>query len=403
MYTSVFKEKEKSLLSTTLIFFLINPFFSIISLLSNISHVNTSRGRNICYFFLALFMGLIAYTQETKVGDISRVYSGVIFSSKDFDNNLSLLLLSKHIVFDGVNYILFKLTSEVKIVSLFWITVTYLILFKAQDRLFNLINIKRYNNVGRFITIILLCFVLFTQVTEIMKQGVATAITFYSLVLFYSGEKIKCVFLYIIGLAIHLSPLFFLPLFLINIIPNRVLFVAAFCSFLFREFDLLSFISGIFGGISDVQSLFLLGELSDTVTQYTVAMESFYKSDTLLFNLIFYHFFLITMVTYLNSRESRLVKICMLFIVILNLNYFNDHNYTRLLCLMFPFYILLFVEITNVTNKWKSYILNFLIIGTFLINVRFLFARLVDSSYETSFLGGSIINLLIYPSFMYLL
>ena len=93
----------------------------------------------------------------------------------------------------------------------------------------------------------------------------------------------------------------------------------------------------------------------------------------------------------------------MLFIVILNLNYFNDHNYTRLLCLMFPFYILLFVEITNVTNKWKSYILNFLIIGTFLINVRFLFARLVDSSYETSFLGGSIINLLIYPSFMYLL
>lgn len=401
MYTSVFKEKEKSLLSTTLIFFLINPFFSIISLLSNISHVNTSRGRNICYFFVALFMGLIAYTQETKVGDISRVYSGVILFSKDFDNNLSLLLLSRHIVFDGVNYILFKLTSEVRILSLFWITVTYLVLFKAQDRLFNLINIKY--NVGRFITIILLCFVLFTQVTEIMKQGVATAITFYSLVLFYSGEKIKCIFIYIVGLAIHLSPLFFLPLFFVNIIPNRVLFVAAFCSFLFREFDLLSFISEKLSGIGDVQSLFFWGELSDTVSKYTVAMESFYKSDTLLFNIIFYHFFLITMVTYLNSRESRLVKICMLFIVILNLNYFNNHNYTRLLCLMFPFYILLFVEITNITNKWKYYILNFLIIGTFLINVRFLFARLVESTYETSFLGGSIINLLIYPSFMYLL
>lgn len=57
--------------------FLINPFFSLLAVLFMLIQMKWSMKEYRCLLFVALFLALLAYTQQTTVGDISRTYRGV--------------------------------------------------------------------------------------------------------------------------------------------------------------------------------------------------------------------------------------------------------------------------------------------------------------------------------------
>ena len=88
-----------------------------------------------------------------------------------------------------------------------------------------------------------------------------------------------------------------------------------------------------FPGIGDVM---ILGQIYSAAEIYRGEHETFFQSGAFMFTLIFIISFFIIF-SKIVVPKSNLVNVCLLMVVILNLSYTNNHNYTRLLTMMFPF------------------------------------------------------------------
>lgn len=395
------------LLTILILMFFINPFFGFLFSLYWMRNKVVAGDKKVLYFFVSLLMGLVACTQSTKYGDISRVYEGVLTDSVYFrGNSLGYLANSRHLLFDTVNHLIWIVFNNLKIISLFWITCLYFLVFLSIE---DLIKYKKLylSKKEHFILVIavLFCFVNFTQVTEIMKQGVATAMSLYAFTSYLLDKKIKGTIILFLALNIHLSILFYIPLFIIKWIPPKILYALIPLSLLMRSMDLLTLLSTRLSIMKAVSSdFYMVDAITESVELYSNQMNSFFSSDAVFFVYIYWSFLLLIFLVNYYTSTSLLIKICLFVLTILNLTYFENHNYTRLLTMLFPFYIFLYMEAMKIErNRIKTNLVQLLLFCTFIVNFRLLYVRLFTDVYSTAFMDNSIINLFIYPSFMYLL
>ena len=374
-----------------------------VSSLATLRNTVKDKERNVLFVIISLFFALIAFTQTTEQGDIYRTYKGIESEESLFKSDyLVFLLLSKHPLGDTINELIYILIGDVRFVSLFWVFLLFLFTFGAIN------NIEKYekssiisNNLPLILLLTTTCFINFAQVCELMKQGVVTAMVFYSFTCFLLEEKRRALFIYCISIGIHFSALFFLPIFLLrHISTNKLLFIT-FISFLFQTFNLMGLVTSILDKIPGIGSLFLLSHLSESAQGFSEGVENFFKSNSTFFIFIFTHY-VIAVFAIVLFRKNEWVKACLLMVCILNLSYSNDHNYTRMLTMLFPFDIMLCCQILQMKQRvYGRLLMLFIIVGTFVINYTLFNAR-VNPEYGTAFLDGNYLSILYYPSFFYL-
>lgn len=384
--------------------FLINPFLSFLTSIGSLRHQIGKMERNLIFIIISLFFALIAFTQKTSTGDLSRVYDSIIWNNSIFlSSPLECILETKHILFDGMNQLVYTIMGDVRYVSLFWIFIVFYTTLKAVENLiiFKGLEPNKFCYSGIVLSVIL-CFFIFTQITELMKQSTATALTFWAFGNFLNRNWKKAIIIYFLALNIHFSCLYYFPLVFVFNLKNWIVPVIAVVSFIFRQFNLMDSVVNILSNFPGIGDVVILGQIYSAAEIYRGEHETFFQSGAFMFTLIFYHFFFLSFFSKIVVPKSNLVNVCLLMVVILNLSYTNNHNYTRLLTMMFPFYIMLFLELSAHQSVFRKVLLYALVTITFIINFRFFFLRLFEASYTTSFEDNSILKLVLYPSFAYL-
>jgi len=118
-----------------------------------------------------------------------------------------------------------------------------------------------------------------------------------------------------------------------------------------RQFDLMGTLTEYLQQFSGIGDVFLLGSIAMQVDEFHYDMEGFFRSGSFYFQFIYWHVFLVIILLKILKRNGILINATLLMLCVLNFNYYSDHNYTRLLTMMFPFYIMLSFEIMKLKRK----------------------------------------------------
>ena len=170
---------------------LINPFIACLSSILFLKMGN--QHIRVCAFFIAIFIGLLAFTQYSPNGDISRTYH-MINSVTDFSLGSFLIYLAtdKYLIYTILNVVITNVTGNVQYTSLLWGFLVYYVCFCA------IINFMKYFGCDkRKIYFIFLatvfCFIVFAEAMETMKQAVATSMAFLSFSYYLLGRRVKSI------------------------------------------------------------------------------------------------------------------------------------------------------------------------------------------------------------------
>ena len=381
-------------------FLLINPF--IACLLSMLLLRIGNQHIKLLAFYIAIFIGLLAFTQYSPNGDISRTYH-LINSVRglSLDNFLSYLNIDKYPIYTILNVIVTNVTGNVQYTSLWWGFLVYFICFLA------IINLMEYLGCDKrkiyFIFLVtIFCFIMFVEAMETMKQAVATSIAFLSFSYYLLERRVKSIVIFISSLAIHFSSLFLLPLFLAKTLKPKYIYIILLGSFWMRSINLME-ISAL---ILDWVGIFpKIAWMADT---YSEQSYNNFFSDAPYFQFTFWIVCFIVLLNHIFVRKSNDIidKAGILFIVVLNLNYSNNHNFTRLLLYSFPIYLMIFMNILcHLKNMATRRILTqFIVFITFSLQFWFSLGRLGTdvSKYQTSFMDNSILKITLSPVYFYL-
>lgn len=380
-----------------IILFVICPFAAYILAIFKIKKIGDSEKQMKWLFvIISLYMGFLACTQYTTSGDVSRTYSSIIVNDLI---GFKAILLNKYILFDSVNYAIYKIFGRVEFVSILW---TFSIYFFFLNATYNICVsnscIVDYKLVTNIFIMCALCLVYFVQVTEIMKQAVAISLGYYAFSLYALNKYMGSIIYFVLALGVHFSILFFLPLFFLKRIESKYIIIAVICSFAFRGFNLMHLVS---------QYTFL-GSVSAVASGYIGETSNFFKSSSFFFTIIFFFYVILSFFTYLMSQDknSIFIKAILVMIVILNLNYSISHNFTRLLTTMYPFYALLLCELykTNMIEQKRKIVVLAVVIFNISIGYVLTSGRLdSNSSYRTSYMNNSIKNIVFSTSYNYLI
>ena len=388
--------------------FLFNPFITIFLVFFLLYKIDFSEA-NYRFFsvLVSLFFALLAFTQKTDVGDLSRTYSIIESSFYIAGNNLKdyffyAIVSEKYVIFSVVNALIYAITGNVQYTSLLWVFVIY---YSFLIGVLNIIKYQKEKPNRKYVFWLffssIVSFMIFTQVTEIMKQAIALSLFFYGFSSYLLDKKRKAIFVLLIAFGIHFSILFFIPMFFVNKIKYKILIYITLISFIFRFFNLMSFVVDFFSIIG------FHSQIAETAEGYIHNYKDFFSPSAPFFLASFFFFFMLTMfVVYIKPKNPSLVKVSLLMIIVLNLNYSNGHNFTRMMTLMYPFYVLLLFDVLNksrITNKIRSISVLFILLIPMWLNYRMASGRLsAVSSYATSFMDNSILKIATSSIYSYL-
>ena len=385
-----------------LILFILNPFcafcVSLIKIRNCTAYVSIRSNYNLFLIVISLFLGVLAYTQYTTQGDIIRTYESIILDAHvpelltiDFGSS----------IFKIINVFIYNITGNVQYTSLFWVFLIYYL------SLLSIVNIIEYKEKSTghalydYVCALIFCFIIFTQVTELMKQAVAAALFFYSFTSIINRRLFRGGLCLLLSLGIHASSFFYFPLLLAFFIKkSKYLCICAILSFLFRGFNLMEFVATKFRGLTIFSSIVDRAELYSEEH-----MENFFRADSLYFVTLFTFFVFFVSFIYLASKNknSIFLKLCIIMIIVLNLNHGVSHNFTRMLTMLFPFYLMIFSELDDVSDKYRVISQKVFLFSTFVFSLVMMSSRLSStSSYGTSFMDNSLLKILISPLYLYL-
>lgn len=382
------------------LFLLINPFVACLSsvLLLKMGNLHIK----VCAFFIAIFIGLLAFTQYSPNGDISRTYH-IINSVTDFSFGAFLIYLAadKYLIYTILNVIITNVTGNVQYTSLLWGFLVYYICFGAIINLMEYFGCDKRKTYLIFLASIF-CFIVFAEAMETMKQAVATSLAFLSFSYYLLGVRIKSIIIFIFSLGIHFSPLFLLPLFFAKTLKPVYIYIILLGSFLMRSINLMEITAQMINWLGIFPALALVADA------YTEQNYNNFFSDAPYFQLTYGIVCFIVLLNYIFVKKSNdtINKAGILFIVVLNLNYSNNHNFTRLLLFSFPVYIMIFMNILcclkNIVTK--RILMQFILLITFFLQFWFSLGRfgMDTSKYQTSFMDNSFLKITLSPLYFYL-
>lgn len=396
--TSTNKSTIKTFILEQLLLFIFNPFMSLCACLKKLSYKRelARKEYNVLYIFISLFWALLAFTQKTETGDISRVYEYAIHDSNNIGN---IVMGFRSSIFSLINAYIYMVTGNVQYISLLWI---FLLYYLTLSSVLNIIEYKNKTLCGSqlyYLITVMFCFMIFTQVTETMKQAVVAGLFFYSFTSLINGRKLNSIVSYLFSFGIHPSAFFYVPLFAASLFKNKnFLLVLVITSFLFRVFNLMEFV------VTISQNIPFFSSINETAEGYTERhMENFFRSDSLYFIITFTIYFAIVLYVFFRDKEnSILLRVCMLMIIILNLNYSVSHNFTRMLLMLFPFYTIVYMELYKLRGI-DSIARRVFVILVGLCALYIQYGRLDSNTfYTTSYMDNSILKILFSPLYIYL-
>lgn len=390
-----------------LLFFL-NPFIAFsFSLWMLGKQYLTEKTVIFLLIIVSAYMGLLAYTQSSEMCDIQNYYR-MIKNAVPADHSWSSFFKSIEIsylqdrypIFAAINGFIYWSTTNVQLVSLFWLFIVYFCCFVGS------LNLLKYYEIpltpkalAPLIVGTVLCLIYFTQATEIIKQAVATSVFYYAYSLFILGKKRIAIVLILSTYFIHFSALFFLPWLLADKISTKKLWIITLISFVFRYINSMDLFVHLFSGFS------FLGGAVERAQAYSTDMENFFQSGASYFVLAFFTLFISAWLVYKCNKRQNILMNCVLFMLImLNLSYSTSHNFTRLLTLIYPVYCMLIVELLSVSKSVNRYkwLLGFMLLLNFVLNVRLAYARMSETStWRTSYMNNSITKIVFSPVWSY--
>ena len=390
------------------VLFLFNPFiaFSFSLWMLGRQHL-TNKSVKLLIIIVSAYMGLLAYTQSSEMCDIQNYYrmiKNAVPADHSWDSFLKSIEISylqdRYPLFASINGFIYWSTTNVQLVSLFWLFIVYYCCFIGSINF-----LKHYNipltprTLAHLVAGTVLCLVYFTQATEIIKQAVVTSIFYYAYSLFFLGKRRIAVVLILSTYFIHFSALFFLPWLIANKISTRNLWIITLISFAFRYINSMDIFVHLFSDIS------FLGGAVERAQAYSTDMENFFQSGASYFVIAFFALFISTWLVYKCNRHQDTLLNCVFFMLImLNLSYSTSHNFTRLLTLIYPVYCMLIIKLLSVSKSVNRYkwLLAFILSLNLILNVRLAYARMNDAStWRTSYMNNSITKILFSPVWSY--
>ena len=354
-------------------------------------------------FLIALFWGLLAYTQNCKSMETDSIryyqmFAGIIRNVHSLQD--LLILLNEELltfVFVPVTTVLVYITNNVQVLSLFWVTVSYYICFISILRILKYEKIYTQGVYVKYLLVMIFCIMLFVQISETIKNAAAFSLAFYALTLFYTKERLGKVILWmILAIGIHPSSLLFIPVFFYKKIETNILLFISFLFFpiairmnIFAELgNILSGSSGYMGAMSDLASSYSSSD--GTSTRYLI---------------ISFSTFLYTFLIYKNdkyNRNTHIYNIILLYFMVSSINATNIHSYVRFVNFIHPFVFLAFVANQKITSKYRRVFM--LAYGLFFafFTIRLTYARVYGGEYISTYMGNSVIDIMFSNIITYL-
>ena len=374
-----------------LLMFLINPFFTVVYIINRIANGGYSKWYPI---LISLFFGLLATTQYAPNADLNRSYHNMLALGDFSIRELALyLLIDKYILYTIINYLIYIISGNVQLTSLLWGSCIYYFIFLSFE------NLKEYYketsnkyNLLYFLSSIF-CFVMFVEVMETMKQAVGFSMFLYSFTSFLNHKYKRCLLVLALSIGVHMSQLMLLPFFLCRILKFPVTLILTVLSFSFRAFNLMSLVNSVASLIGlEVLTYFSMGYIDQSYDNFTSNAPYFILTYAIV--VLFALFYIIIF----HKKDSAVANVALLYIIVLNFNYSNNHNYTRILLHSFPYWILLLFSIMNTMKsiKYRSLFVSSMLFLTFFLQFWFSYGRFGtnENEYQTSFMGNSVISIM---------
>lgn len=401
-----FKSRQGVLLFLCMmVLWFIFPFLSIFIFLYLIGKYRLSN-RQLSYiqFLISCTFGLLAYTQQSLSDtDVARYYAMFEpFVDMDLDlANYFLLTDSLAYTFTPFSVFLTSVFKNVQLVSGFWVFISYQFYFMGLRNYLQIRNIALSpKQMSLIVGISVFGLILFTQVSELLKQGAAISFFFYTYTYFLkTGNEWRTLLLLFLDLGIHFSQMLFVPLFFIGRFSRKwLLALIPFC-LLFLFVDITTIVSHLLPATG------WLGAIQSKASIYAEGMDNVYTLRYL--STAFILFISVLLLDKCTKSTNKLaVKIVYLYCILLLFISSDKISFLRFTVLSYWPFVLILVELLRVqTAHWraKRLVVMGLCLFSFYSFVTMTYDRTLKSgAYLTSYLNNDLVKILTYSVPQYL-
>ena len=391
--------------------FLVNPFIGLLfSLLFLRKGKYNDQGKIFMYITISLFFAVLAFTQKSTSADVETDIIRYYDSYKDciyysiFDKDLYFNLNITFLAFDIISRVIVAVSGNVQFFSFFWTFICYILFFLSLDNYLRFRNIK-LSKKDHFILILVsvTSLLLFTQITETVKQAVSISCFFYGYSLFLCGNKKSMIFWIILSLFCHLSSVFLLLMFIPFLFSQKYFNIILITSLILGILNVMNILNLILSMVG--VETYLLEILSHKTEKYAEDLGGFSISAIFIIEL------LVILLACLYIKKStyhspKYFNLMLPYLCVLFLNISSPHNFDRYLNLAaFPLAVLIIdmLSLKSRIVKNRSKIIILVCLSLFLVNARKTYFRtLAETGYTSSYMDNSLTKILVSPSFVYL-
>ncbi|MEI3468854.1 MAG: EpsG family protein [Bacteroides intestinalis] len=355
---------------------------------------------------LSLFWGLLAFTQKSLAAedtDCIRYYEFFeLFEGIEplyAISSLNILELL-NFVFMPASVLVISITGNVQSISFLWTFIVYFLMYMSIRRLMIFYGCYTQRQFAIVVLITTFCFMVFVQITELLKNSAAFTVFFYGFTLYMTnGNKVAVIGLIIASIGIHPSVIMLLPLLLYRKVNTKIVLVIS-CVVL-----LISLISNVLGSLINILpggGYFDL--VLDRFGDYDISQSGTLHYIAIQMAMLCSALFLLCKNKGKDERLNDAVNIVILYFIVSVLNYYNLTAYLRFS--IFSHWLFALILIWYVQKASCNYnvrrIMKCLVVFMFLMTLRWTLARTIGGGYCSSYMDNSIINIVFSTSSDYL-
>lgn len=376
---------------------LLFPFLSVFIILLFINRVNLKiRQYKYLFFLMSMSYALLAYTQVSLASmdtDVVRYYNSYQYMIGSGLSLESYLILKDVLTytFMFVNILLVYFSQNVQVISLFWTLFSYMLFFLTILKLFSIENVY-YTKRNLFLTCFLSLFglILFTQVTETIKNAAAFALFFYLFACFLGNEsKVKIFILFFVGVGIHSSILMLIPLFFYKRTNYKMLLCLLVISIFLSSINLMEIVMSLLPNVG------FFGLLMNRVEHYATEGGSLFSIRYIIILLFIFCAALWLFKKNIFNNENKFFNIILLYLIISTLNYPNFDGFVRFV--NFAQFISVFLFISYLKRaKYNSLMITVFFIFFITTNFQMTYSRTISPylDYRSSYMNNSVSQIL---------
>ena len=382
--------------------FIVWPFGAFVLCLFLLSKVRAGKDCVIfsCIFFVSMYWGLLAFTQKSLAfGDTDCItyYNRLL----QFENADLCSVIERFDFLNLVNFIFYPVSAyvvafsgNVQSVSFLWVSFTYFLTYYSIWRLLEYYNLDAKSYLSFFIIAVTCCFMVFVQISELLKNASAFALFFFGFTLFLEKGINKWSFLlFIISVGLHPSVIMLSPLYFYKLFNNKLLAIISILiipiAMAINIFDvILNYIPGgaYFSLLSDRFS-----------SDFEQSGSIHYVLKILILEVLALWLLLRTW-----GCGNKICNIVFLYIIIASFNYVNLTAYVRFALFSHYLFALLLIQFVLLGKRRFDLVVKSCVMLMLLLTFRFSLGRITPGGYTSSYMNNSLTEIVFSTSFDYL-